>query len=302
MNVQKEGGGSPGDRFRAALSREKPLQIVGTINAYVALLAARSGYRAIYLSGAGVANSSFALPDLGITSLDNVLEDARRITGAVDLPLLVDIDTGFGEAFGIARTIREMIRVGVAAVHIEDQVAQKRCGHRPGKQLVAVEEMTDRIKAAADARSDSSFVLMARTDAYASEGLDGALRRSCHYRDAGADMIFAEAFAKLEDYRTLRNEVGIPVLANITEFGKTPMFDTGELASAGVDMALYPLSANRAMNAAALRVFGEIRTHGTQRGVLDAMQTRDELYDVLGYLEYERKLDELFGSGNDGGN
>lgn len=292
--------GQPGARFRRALEAEKPLQIAGTINAYVALLAKRVGYRAIYLSGAGVANSSYGLPDLGITSLENVLEDARRITSAVDLPLLVDIDTGFGEAFGIARTVKEMIRAGVAAVHLEDQVAQKRCGHRPGKQLVPASEMVDRIRTTADARTDPSFVIMARTDAYANEGLTGAMERAALYRDAGADMIFAEAFSSLEDYRALRASVGIPILANITEFGQTPLFTTAELASAGVDMALYPLSANRAMNAAALAVLSEIREKGTQTGVLDAMQTRADLYEVLGYMYYEKKLDALFGRDEEG--
>jgi len=289
----------PGARFRDALLQEKPLQIVGTVNAYVALMAREIGYRAIYLSGAGVANSSYGLPDLGITTLDNVLEDAMRITGAVDLPLLVDIDTGFGGAFGIARTVREMIRAGVAAVHLEDQVAQKRCGHRPGKQLVTAAEMEDRIKAAVDARSDESFVIMARTDAFASEGLSGVIDRAGRYRDAGADMLFAEALTELGTYGKVREAVEMPILANMTEFGKTPLFTTDQLAAAGVDMALYPLSANRAMNRAALGVLGEIREAGTQAALVGNMQTRDELYEFLGYLGYERKLDQLFGASNE---
>ncbi len=285
---------SPGAEFRAALAVEKPLQIAGTINAYTALLAQRAGFRAIYLSGAGVANASLGLPDLGMTSLDDVLADARRITGAVPLPLLVDIDTGWGHAFGIARTIREMARAGVAAVHIEDQVAAKRCGHRPGKELVSTAEMCDRLKAAADARPDADFVVMARTDAAAGEGLDAAVARAQAYVAAGADMIFAEALTTLDEYRRFTAAVNVPVLANITEFGRTPLFTVEELRSAGVAMALYPLSAFRAMSAAALGVYATLRRDGTQKASIGSMQTRAELYDVLGYEDYERKLDRLF--------
>ena len=285
---------SPGAEFRAALAVEKPLQIAGTINAYTALLAQRAGFRAIYLSGAGVANASLGLPDLGMTSLDDVLADARRITGAVPLPLLVDIDTGWGHAFGIARTIREMARAGVAAVHIEDQVAAKRCGHRPGKELVSTAEMCDRLKAAADARPDADFVVMARTDAAAGEGLDAAVARAQAYVAAGADMIFAEALTTLDEYRRFTAAVNVPVLANITEFGRTPLFTVEELRSAGVEMALYPLSAFRAMSAAALGVYATLRRDGTQKASIGSMQTRAELYDVLGYEDYERKLDRLF--------
>jgi methylisocitrate lyase len=285
---------SPGAEFRAALAVEKPLQIAGTINAYAALLAQRAGFRAIYLSGAGVANASLGLPDLGMTSLDDVLNDARRITGAVPLPLLVDIDTGWGHAFGIARTIREMARAGVAAVHIEDQVAAKRCGHRPGKELVSSAEMCDRLKAAVDARPDDAFVVMARTDAAAGEGLDAAVSRARAYVAAGADMIFAEALTTLDDYRRFTAAVHVPVLANITEFGRTPLYTAEELRSAGVAMALYPLSAFRAMSAAALGVYAALRRDGTQKASIGSMQTRAELYDVLGYEDYERKLDRLF--------
>ena len=285
---------SPGAEFRAALAVEKPLQIAGTINAYTALLAQRAGFRAIYLSGAGVANASLGLPDLGMTSLDDVLADARRITGAVPLPLLVDIDTGWGHAFGIARTIREMARAGVAAVHIEDQVAAKRCGHRPGKELVSTAEMCDRLKAAADARPDADFVVMARTDAAAGERLDAAVARAQAYVAAGADMIFAEALTTLDEYRRFTAAVNVPVLANITEFGRTPLFTVEELRSAGVAMALYPLSAFRAMSAAALGVYATLRRDGTQKASIGSMQTRAELYDVLGYEDYERKLDRLF--------
>ena len=287
-------GNSAGSRFRAALRAEKPLQIVGAVNAYAAMLAERSGFRALYLSGAGVANASFGLPDLGITSLNDVLEDVRRITSATQLPLLVDCDTGWGSAFGIAKTVREMTKAGAAAVHLEDQVAAKRCGHRPGKELVSSEEMCDRIKAAVDARTDSDFVIMARTDAAAGEGLNAAIDRACAYRDAGAEMIFAEALTELTHYKQFCKAVKVPVLANITEFGKTPLFTTKELASAGVSMALYPLSAFRAMNAAALEVYGAIRKDGTQRGVIQKMQTREELYGFLNYHSYEAKLDELF--------
>jgi methylisocitrate lyase len=303
MSGNKSRSISPGARFRDALTQEQPLQIVGTINAYAAMMAERSGFRALYLSGAGVANASFGLPDLGVTTLNDVLEDARRITGATSLPVLVDIDTGFGGAFSIARTIREMIRAGVAAVHIEDQVQAKRCGHRPGKALVSSDEMIDRIKAAVDARSDPDFVIMARTDALASEGLDRAVERAVRYRDAGADMIFAEAVTDLEQYRRFAADTGVPILANITEFGKTPLFNIEELAAADVAMALYPLSAFRAMSAAALDVYRGIRTSGTQADMLPRMQTRQELYDFLNYLEYEQKLDRLFARENrDGDN
>lgn len=285
---------SAGLRFREALAEEKPLQIMGTINAYSALLAEKTGYRAIYLSGGGVANTSFGLPDLGVTTLNDVLTDASRITAATDVPLLVDIDTGWGSAFSIARTIKEFERAGVAAVHIEDQVAAKRCGHRPNKELVSKEEMCDRVKAAADAKTDSDFVIMARTDAYNSEGQQAAIDRACAYVEAGADMIFAEAVYELDDYRAFTKAVDVPVLANITEFGQTPYFTTTELGEAGASMVLYPLSAFRAMSKAALNVYETIRKEGTQVNVVDTMQTRMELYDVLGYHEYEQKLDALF--------
>jgi methylisocitrate lyase len=286
---------SPGARFRAAVRDESPLQVVGAINAYAAKLAEHSGFRALYLSGAGVANASYGLPDLGITTLDNVLEDVHRITSATDLPLLVDADTGFGGAFNIGRTVREMIRAGAAAIHVEDQVQAKRCGHRPGKAIVSKEEMTDRIKAAVDARTDPEFVIMARTDALAVEGLDGAIARAVACREAGADMIFAEAVMELEQYRRFIKAAGVPVLANITEFGKTPMYTVADLRSAGVGLVLYPLSAFRAMNKAALNVFQTIRRDGTQKSVIDTMQTRAELYDFLDYHVYEEKLDALFG-------
>ena len=280
---------SAGERFRRALAEETPLQIAGTPNALVALMAERIGYRALYLSGAGVANLSFGLPDLGVTTLDNVLEDARRITGAVDLPLLVDVDTGFGAELMIERTVREMIRAGVAAIHIEDQVSDKRCGHRPGKALVPQQEMVDRIRAAVDARTEPGFVIMARTDAVAVEGLGKALERASAYAAAGADMIFPEALSDVAHYRAFKDAAGRPVLANLTEFGLTPGFTTAELASAGVDMALYPLSASRAMNRAAQRVLREIRERGTQAGVVAEMQTRVELYDLLGYERKEQR-------------
>jgi methylisocitrate lyase len=285
---------SPGAAFRAALAAERPLQIAGAVNAYAALLAQRAGFRALYLSGAGVANASHGLPDLGMTSLDDVLADARRITAAVPLPLLVDIDTGWGHAFTIARAIRELARAGVAAVHLEDQVAAKRCGHRPGKELVPAEEMCDRLKAAVAAKPCADFVVMARTDAAASEGLAGAIARARAYVAAGADMIFAEALTTLDEYRRFTAAVSAPVLANITEFGKTPLFTVGELRSAGIAMALYPLSAFRAMSAAAVDTYGAIRREGTQQAVVGRMQTRAELYDVLGYQAYEQKLDALF--------
>lgn len=287
---------SPGARFRNALAAERPLQIAGAINAYTALLAQRAGFRALYLSGAGVANASHGLPDLGMTTLDDVLTDARRITARVDLPLLADIDTGWGHAFNIARAVRELARAGVAAVHLEDQVDAKRCGHRPGKELVSADEMRDRIRAAADAKPDAEFVVMARTDAAATEGVAGAIARARQYVDAGADMIFAEALTTLAHYREFAAAVAVPVLANITEFGQTPLFTVDELRSAGVAMVLYPLSAFRAMSAAAAEVYAALRKDGTQKAVLGRMQSRDELYDVLGYHAYEQKLDELFKS------
>ena len=285
---------SAGRRLRDALAIERPLQVVGAINAYAAMLAERVGYKSIYLSGAGVANASFGLPDLGITSLDDVLEDVRRITAASSLPLLVDIDTGWGGAFNIARSIKEMTRAGAAAVHIEDQVAQKRCGHRPNKAIVPTTEMMDRIKAAVDAKIDADFIVMARTDALAVEGFDAVLDRVSAFVEAGADAIFAEAMTDLDMYAKVVKAVNVPVLANITEFGQTPLFTTQELGSVGIAMALYPLSAFRAMNLAALNVYKTIRTEGTQKNVVSTMQTRMDLYDFLGYHDYERKLDELF--------
>ncbi|MGD1064152.1 MAG: methylisocitrate lyase [Terracidiphilus sp.] len=285
---------TPGARFRAALAAEKPLQVAGAINAYAARLAQATGFRAIYLSGGGVAANSLGIPDLGISTMEDVLTDVRRITDACPLPLLVDIDTGWGGAFNIARTIRQMIKAGAAAVHMEDQVSAKRCGHRPGKELVPTGEMVDRIKAAVDARTDPQFVLMARTDALASEGLARAIERAQAYLAAGADMIFAEAVTELAQYTAFRKAVGVPILANITEFGKTPLFTREELAAAGVDIILYCCAAYRAMNAAALKVYEAIRTEGTQKSVLPLMQTRDELYKFLGYHAYEQKLDDLF--------
>jgi len=284
-----------GARFRAAVAQERPLQVVGTINAYSALLAERAGFRALYLSGAGVANASFGLPDLGITSLNDVCEDVRRIASASELPLLVDADTGWGAAFNIARTAAELARAGAGALHLEDQVQAKRCGHRPGKALVGAAEMVDRIKAAVDGRVDDDFVIMARTDAHAVEGQSAAIDRAGSYVAAGADMIFAEALTTLDEYRQFTQSVKVPVLANITEFGKTPLFTVKELASAGVALVLYPLSAFRAMSRAAETVYGAIRRDGTQQAVIDRMQTRVELYEVLGYHDYERRLDELFG-------
>ncbi|MBY0587034.1 methylisocitrate lyase [bacterium] len=286
--------------FREAITQENPLQVVGTINAYSAMLAKATGFRAIYLSGAGVANASFGLPDLGITTLSDVVTDASRINAAVDLPMLVDIDTGFGSAFSITRTIQEMERAGVAAVHIEDQVQAKRCGHRPGKELVSADEMVDRVKASVDARRDESFVIMARTDAHAVEGIESALDRACRYVEAGADMIFAEALADRSEYLRFTQAVKVPVLANLTEFGKTPLYTLDDLRQVGVRLALYPLSAFRAMSLAALRVFDEIRRAGTQQGVVNQMQTREDLYRVLDYHAYEKKLDELFARGNHG--
>ena len=285
---------SAGGRLRAALAAERPLQIVGAINAYSAMMAERVGYKALYLSGAGVANASYGLPDLGMTSLDEVLDDVRRITSASGLPLLVDIDTGWGGAFNIARTIKSMTRAGAAAVHIEDQVAQKRCGHRPNKAIVPTEEMVDRIKAAVDAKIDPEFIVMARTDALAVDGFNAVIDRVVAFVDAGADAIFAEAMTDLDMYKRVVNAVDVPVLANITEFGQTPLYSTQELGSVGIAMALYPLSAFRAMSQAALNVYKTIRSEGTQKSVVPTMQTRMDLYDFLGYHEYERKLDELF--------
>jgi len=284
-----------GARLRAAVEAERPLQIVGTINAYAALLAGRAGFRALYLSGAGVANASFGLPDLGVTTLNDVCEDVRRITGKCELPLLVDADTGFGSAFNIARTCRDLIRSGAGGMHLEDQVSAKRCGHRPGKALVPAGEMVDRIKSAVDARTDRDFVIMARTDAHAVEGQEAALERSAAYVAAGADMIFAEALKTLDEYRQFAARVGVPVLANITEFGQTPLYTLAELGAAGVRLVLYPLSAFRAAAKAHEVVYGAIRREGTQRSVVPYMQTRAELYEVLGYHQYEKKLDELFG-------
>ena len=286
---------SPGSKFREALRKEKPLQVIGTINAYHALMAKRVGFQAIYLSGGGVAAGSLGLPDLGISGLEDVLVDIRRITDVCDLPLLVDVDTGFGaSAFNVARTTRSLVKAGAAAMHIEDQVGAKRCGHRPGKELVSAEEMADRIKAAVDARADPDFAIMARTDSLAGEGLEKAIERAAKYVSAGADMIFPEAITSLDMYKKFADAVKVPVLANITEFGKTPLFTVDELRSANVAIALYPLSAFRAMNKAALRVYEELRKKGTQQGVLPDMQTREELYDFLGYHAYEKKLDELF--------
>ncbi len=285
---------SAGARFRAALEAERPLQIVGTINAYTALLAEKAGHKAIYLSGAGVANASFGLPDLAMTTLNDVCEDIRRIASATNLPLLVDADTGWGSALMISRTIREMTRAGAAACHLEDQVSEKRCGHRPGKALVETGEMCDRLKAATDGRLDDGFVIMARTDAHAVEGQSAAIERAVAYAEAGADMIFAEALTTVEEYKQFTDAVDVPVLANLTEFGKTPLFTSDEMVAAGVRMTLYPLSAFRAMSAAALGVYETIRNDGTQKASIDNMQTREELYDVLGYQAYEDKLDELF--------
>jgi methylisocitrate lyase len=286
--------GSPGARFRAALAAEKPLQIAGAINAYTARLAQAAGFRALYLSGGGLAANSLGLPDLGISTLDDVLIDVRRITDASTLPLLVDIDTGWGSAFNIARAIRSLIKAGAAAIHIEDQVGAKRCGHRPGKELVPAEEMVDRLKAAVDARSDPDFVLMARTDALAAEGLDAAIARARAYVAAGADMIFAEAVTELSQYTEFKRAVGVPILANITEFGQTPLWTREELAAAGVDIVLYCCAAYRAMNAAALRVYQTIRAEGTQKNLLPLMQSRADLYKYLDYHAYEEKLDALF--------
>ena len=287
---------SAGARFRAALAAEKPLQIIGAINAYHAKLAEQVGYKALYLSGGGVAAGSLGLPDLGISTMDDVMTDVRRITDATDVPLLVDIDTGFGGAFNIARTVKSMIKMGAAAVHIEDQVQAKRCGHRPNKAVVSQQEMVDRVKAAVDAKTDSDFVIMARTDALAVEGLQSAIDRACACVEAGADMIFPEAMTELSMYKQFANAVKVPVLANITEFGSTPLFTVEELASADVGMVLYPLSAFRAMNQAALKVYEAVRKEGTQKNVVPLMQSRMELYDYLGYHAFEQKLDELYKS------
>ena len=290
---------SAGARFRAAVAAEKPLQVVGVINAYAARLAERSGYRALYISGGGVAASSCGIPDLGITTAEDVLIDLRRITDGTDLPILVDIDTGFGSAFNIARTVRSMIKSGAGAVHIEDQVQAKRCGHRPGKAIVSQVEMVDRIKAAVDAKTDTEFVIMARTDALAVEGLQSAIDRACACVEAGADMIFPEAMTDLEMYSQFAAAVKVPILANITEFGATPLFTLDELAGAGVSLALYPLSAFRAMSSAALQVYQTLRRDGTQKHALPLMQTRAELYDYLDYHRYEQKLDQLFAQENE---
>ncbi|MBA8268738.1 methylisocitrate lyase [Escherichia fergusonii] len=286
---------SPGKAFRAALSKENPLQIVGTINANHALLAQRAGYQAIYLSGGGVAAGSLGLPDLGISTLDDVLTDIRRITDVCSLPLLVDADIGFGSsAFNVARTVKSMIKAGAAGLHIEDQVGAKRCGHRPNKAIVSKEEMVDRIRAAVDAKTDPDFVIMARTDALAVEGLDAAIERAQAYVEAGAEMLFPEAITELAMYRQFADAVQVPILANITEFGATPLFTTDELRSAHVAMALYPLSAFRAMNRAAEYVYNVLRQEGTQKSVIDTMQTRNELYESINYYQYEEKLDDLF--------
>ena len=285
---------SPGSRLQQALAANKPLQIVGAINAYCAMLAEAAGHQAIYLSGGGVANASYGLPDLGITSLNDVLADVQRITDACELPLLVDIDTGWGGAFNIAKTIHGMEKAGAAGVHLEDQVAQKRCGHRPNKAIVSQAEMVDRIKAAADAKQDSDFLLMARTDALAVEGMQAAIDRACACVEAGANAIFPEAMTDIEQYGQFAQAVKVPILANITEFGATPLYNAKELGEAGVAMVLYPLSAFRAMSKAALNVYTSIKQNGDQQAVVDQMQTREELYDVLGYHAYEQKLDHLF--------
>ncbi len=286
-----------GGRFRLALREEQPLQIIGTVNAYAAMMARQVGYRAIYVSGAGVANYSYGLPDLGMTSLDDVLTDVRRITSQVETPVLVDIDTGWGGAFNLARSIKQMIAAGAASVHLEDQVSQKRCGHRPGKEIVSKDEMADRVKAAADAKTDPDFVLMARTDALQVEGLQGVIDRACAFVEAGADAIFAEAMTDITMYRQVCDAVKVPVLANITEFGSTPYYTKDELGAQGIAMVLYPLSPTRAMQKAALNVMQAIRQDGTQQRVIDLMQTRNELYEFLGYHAYEDKLDELFQKG-----
>ena len=283
-----------GKLFRTALTENKPLQIVGCVNAYCAVMAEKVGHKAIYLSGAGVANASFGIPDLGITSLGDVVEDSKRITGATSTPLLVDIDTGWGGAFNISRTIKELSRSGVAAIHIEDQVGQKRCGHRPNKEMVSTQEMVDRIKACVDAKEDKDFFIIARTDSFASEGILSSIERSIAYIEAGADGIFAEAMTNINHYKDFKNKIKAPILANMTEFGKTPLSNLEELSSVGVDMVLYPLSAFRAMSKAALTIYKTIKNNGHQKDVLKSMQTRDELYEFLDYNAYEEKLDELF--------
>jgi len=290
---------SAGARFRAALADERPLQVVGTINAYVARMAAATGFRAIYLSGGGLAANSLGVPDLAISTMDDVLVDIRRITDACALPLLVDADTGWGGAFNIARTVRSFTKAGAAGLHIEDQVQAKRCGHRPGKEIVPLAEMVDRVKAAVDARTDREFVIMARTDALASEGLERAIERALACVEAGADMIFPEAISELDQYRRFRQAVGVPILANITEFGKTPLFGRDELAAAGVDIVLYCCAAYRAMNAAALATFEAIRRDGTQRNMIERMQTRADLYKYLDYDAFEQHLDRLFAAGKE---
>lgn len=290
---------SMGGLFKRLVTENKPLQVLGTVNAYSAMLAESVGAKTIYLSGAGVANASYGLPDLGMTNLSEVLEDARRITDACSLPLLVDIDTGWGHAFNIARTIRSMEHAKVAAVHIEDQVLAKRCGHRPNKAVVSAHEMSDRIKTAVDARNDTDFVIMARTDAYSIEGINAAIDRASLYIEAGADMIFAEAMTTLEEYRLFTQQIKVPVLANITEFGKTPLFNKEELKSVGVSLILYPLSAFRAMSQAALNTYKTILEQGTQESIIHSMQTRNDLYEVLGYQQYEKTLDQLKGEENE---
>lgn len=290
---------SAGARFRAAVKEESPLQVMGAITAYAGLMAKRTGYKALYLSGGGVAANSLGMPDLGISTMEDVLTDARRIVDATGMPLLVDIDTGWGGAFNIGRTIKNFQRVGVAAVHMEDQVGQKRCGHRPGKEVVSKQEMVDRVKSAVDARTDEGFVIMARTDAAAVEGLDAAIERAVAYVEAGADMVFPEAMRSLDDYRKVKAAVKVPVLANLTEFGSTPFFTTDELRDAGVDIALYCCGAYRAMNKAALHFYETVRREGTQKNIIHTLQTRDELYDFLGYHAYEDKLDELFSQQKD---
>ena len=287
---------TPGEVFRELLKQNSPLQIVGCINAYCAVMAEKVGHKSIYLSGAGVANASFGIPDLGITSLGDVVEDSKRITGVTNTPLLVDIDTGWGGAFNISRTIKELSRAGVAAIHIEDQVGQKRCGHRPNKEMVSTEEMVDRIKACVDAREDQSFFIMARTDAFANEGMASSIDRSMKYIEAGADGIFAEAMTNIDYYKEFKEKVKVPILANMTEFGKTPLTDLDQLKSVGVDMVLYPLSAFRAMSKAALNIYQALISDGHQKNVIDKMQTRNELYDFLDYNSYEEKLDQLFKS------
>jgi methylisocitrate lyase len=287
-----------GARFRAAVAEESPLQVMGAITAYAGLMAKRVGYKALYLSGGGVAANSLGMPDLGISTMEDVLTDARRIVDATQMPLLVDIDTGWGGAFNIARTVRSFMNVGVGAVHMEDQVGQKRCGHRPGKEVVPRDEMVDRVKAAVDARTDAAFVIMARTDAAAVEGIDAAIERACAYVEAGADMIFPEAMKKLDDYRRFKAAVKVPILANLTEFGSTPFFTVDELRDANVDIALYCCGAYRAMNKAALHFYETVRREGTQKDIIDTLQTRSELYDFLGYHAYEDKLDALFTQAN----